>query len=71
VFLDALGAGLSSFASTSVSPQEARSLCVDFLRDQVQTVCENGTDVIAMKEQAAVITENLFGIKPFFITRGM
>lgn len=70
VFLDALGAGLSSYASTSASPQEARAKCIEFLKAQLQNISEVDTEVFDMKGPSAIITEKLFGIKPFYIPRG-
>ena len=82
VFLDALGAGLSSLASSSTTTSTSSSgpvknayqACLEFLKRQVEQ------DEEAMQccghpnnEQINNINErpDLFGIRPFFIPRGM
>jgi len=67
--LDALGAGLSSLSSAGIQPQEARDQCVQFLKNQVKGLCLDIKD-LDMKVLPAAITDDLFGIEPFFITKG-
>lgn len=71
VFLDALGAGLSSLPSAGMPPQEAREKCLDFLRSQLKCLGVDNAVDLDMKDMSSVVTQDVFGIEPFYIPRGV
>ncbi|XP_032235337.2 midasin-like isoform X2 [Nematostella vectensis] len=67
VFLDSLGAGVSSFGSSMTSPYEARKMCLDFLEKQMAGL---GDLADGSGHDATVRAAEMFGISPFFIPKG-
>ncbi|XP_070579649.1 LOW QUALITY PROTEIN: midasin-like [Ptychodera flava] len=78
VFLDGLGTGTTS--GSSLSPNEARTMCLRFLQKQIFEMTGQAVDMTSLivnsDPEGAVcanpveLTDQAFGIQPFFIPRG-